>query len=84
MESKFVIIQGKKLHYKSYFDQNEKNKPVFIFIHGASPATQHTEFWVPLLAIIQKYCQPVLLDGYGHGLSAKPDPQEEVAVDIIL
>ena len=24
------------------------------------------------------------MDGYGHGLSAKPDPQEEVAVDIIL
>ncbi len=80
MESKFLEVQGKKMHYKAFLEHGS-NKPVCIFIHGASPESQHTEFWSPLLPIILKKYQPIFLDGYGHGLSAKPGPKEEVNFD---
>ena len=78
MESKFITIQDKRMHYKSYLEPNESNKPVCIFIHGANPASQHTEFWTPILPVILKHCQPIFLDGYGHGQSAKPSSREEI------
>lgn len=84
MESKFLTVQNKKLHYKSFVNKKENGKPIVLFIHGASPASQHTEFWSPLLPIIEKYCQPIFLDGYGHGLSDKPNSDENLSIEGIL
>lgn len=84
MKSKFIELQGKKLHYKTFVENNLSNKPICLFIHGASPESQHTEFWSPLLPAIQKHCKPILLDGYGHGLSDKPTPEEILNVQTIM
>ena len=84
MESKYLTIQGKKLRYKSYVEKKDSEKPICIFIHGASPESQHTEFWNPILPIILKHCQPILLDGYGHGQSDKPRSDEHLNFEIIL
>ena len=83
MESKYLTIQGKKLHYKTYRDQ-KSDLPVCIFIHGASPESQHSDFWKPILPIILKHCQPILLDGYGHGQSDKPGANEQLNFEMIL
>lgn len=82
MESKFVQVQGKNMHYTTYPDSENADKPVCIFIHGASPESQHTEFWTPILEIITKYCQPIFLDGYGHGESAQPEVNEQVTFNV--
>lgn len=84
MKSKFIDVQGKKLHYNTFLEDSFSNKPVCIFIHGASPESQHTEFWNPLFPVMQKYCQPILLDGYGHGLSEKPSPDEVLNAQVII
>lgn len=83
MESKFLVIIGKKMHYKIFREQGSE-KPFCIFIHGANPESQHTEFWTPLLSIITQNCQPIFLDGYGHGLSAKPEANETVDFNLHL
>ena len=82
MDSKFLSVQDKKMHYKSYVEPKESNKPVCLFIHGANPVSQHTEFWSPILPVILKYCQPIFLDGYGHGQSAKPGLNDEINFEV--
>ncbi len=53
-----------RIHYKI---GELGDKPIIFFVHGASPSSQHTEFWNDILPIMERYCTPVRIDSYGHG-----------------
>ncbi len=72
MESKYIEVTEGKLHYKAK-EKPDQTKPYVLFLHGASPKSQHTEFWTPILSIINKYTNPLLLDRFGHGQSKLND-----------
>ncbi len=69
-QSSYFEVDNGILHYKSPNLSDIKNdKPIILFIHGANKESQHTEFWIPVMDIIHKYCYPVRLDIFGHGQS---------------
>ncbi|MFW9930997.1 MAG: alpha/beta fold hydrolase, partial [Candidatus Thorarchaeota archaeon] len=70
MKSYFLDLRIGSIHYKSP-EEVSKSKPFVIFLHGADPISQNTEFWKPLFEIILKYCNPIFMDRFGHGLSKK-------------
>ncbi|MHA2030245.1 MAG: alpha/beta fold hydrolase [Candidatus Kariarchaeaceae archaeon] len=61
-----------KIHLKGPKKPNSKN-PFVVFLHGASPQSQHTEFWTPILDKIVTHCNPILVDRFGHGKSEIQD-----------
>lgn len=59
-----------RIHYKTSEDFS-RDLPIVFFIHGAVIGSQHTEFWNDIMPIILRYCIPVRIDNFGHGLSDK-------------
>ncbi|MHA2030304.1 MAG: alpha/beta fold hydrolase [Candidatus Kariarchaeaceae archaeon] len=57
-----------KIHVQEPKNLNSQ-LPFAVFLHGASPKSQHTEFWRPILNKIITNCNPILFDRFGHGKS---------------
>lgn len=69
-KSSYFEVDNGVLHYKSpSLSDIKSDKPIMLFLHGANRESQHTEFWVPVIDIMHKYCYPVRLDLFGHGQS---------------
>ncbi|MHA2274427.1 MAG: alpha/beta fold hydrolase [Candidatus Kariarchaeaceae archaeon] len=43
--------------------------PFALFLHGASPNSQNTKFWTPIIDKIIPYCNPIFHDRFGHGMT---------------
>ena len=70
-QSSYFEVDNGILHFKSpKLSDIKSDKPIILFIHGANKESQHTEFWIPVIEIMHKYCYPVRLDIFGHGNSS--------------
>lgn len=78
LKSEFLSVKEGKLHIKIPITFNSK-LPIILFLHGASPKSQHTEFWDPLINIITSICNPIFLDRFGHG---KSEPNSSIMVGV--
>jgi pimeloyl-ACP methyl ester carboxylesterase len=68
LESYFLKVNEGKIHVRGPKNPNSQ-LPFAVFLHGASPKSQHTEFWKPILNKIIANCNPILFDRFGHGKS---------------
>jgi esterase/lipase len=57
-----------RIHLK-LLNETDKTKQFALFLHGASPKSQNTEFWTPIHEIIVRNINPIYMDRFGHGQS---------------
>ncbi|MCY3410251.1 MAG: alpha/beta fold hydrolase [Candidatus Heimdallarchaeota archaeon] len=67
LESKFFDTKYGKMYYCMPISVD--NRPIVLFLHGASKKSQNTEFWKPLNNYIQKHVNPIYVDRMGYGKS---------------
>ncbi len=85
LQENFFDTSVGRIHYKTV-DEEHLLKPndlsIGIFIHGANKTHQNIEFWEPLHEEISKFCIPVYVDLFGHGLS-ETDRETSLDTDVL-
>lgn len=56
-----------------FWEVHEGDGPFLLMVHGFLSSRSQ---WLPNLNVLQRYCQPVVMELYGHGRSPSPEEPE--------